>query len=112
MTADSVILLRSGCRSRMTRVGDIVTIDVSGNYMTIKLSNEDAPVVVRGSLKRCLQKLSADLFFMAGRGCAVNSLHVDRVDAAARNIVLRMKNGREIVMSRKQSRLFGRRFVL
>jgi DNA-binding LytR/AlgR family response regulator len=112
MTADSVILLRSGSRSRMTRVGDIVTIDVSGNDMTIKLSNEDAPVVVRGSLKRCLEKLPADLFFMAGRSCAVNLGQVARVDAATRNIVLRMRNGREVVMSRKRSLVFGRQFVL
>jgi DNA-binding LytR/AlgR family response regulator len=112
MTADHVVFLRAGCRSRMARVGDIVTIDVSGNNMTVKLSNEDGAVMVRGSLKRCLQKLPADLFFRAGRNCVVNLGQVARVDAAARQIALRMRDGREIVMSRKQSRLFGRQFVL
>jgi hypothetical protein len=42
----------------------------------------------------------------------VNLLQVARVDAAARNIVLRMKGGREVVMSRTQSLVFGRQFVL
>jgi DNA-binding LytR/AlgR family response regulator len=112
MTADHMVFLRAGCRSRMTRVGDIVSIDVSGNNMTIKLSNEDGAVVVRGSLKRCLQKLPAELFFKVDRNCVVNLGQVGRVDAAGRQIALRMKDGREIVMSRKQSLLFGRQFVL
>jgi len=112
MTADHVVFLRAGCRSRVARVGDIVTIDVSKNDMTIKLSGDDVAVVVRGSLERCLRKLPAELFFRACRNCVVNLGQVARVDAAARQIVLRMKNGREIVMSRKQSLLFGRQFVL
>src|SRR4029077_8195789 len=112
MTADSVVFLRDGCRSRLARVGDIMTIDVSGNNMTVKLSNEDGTVAVRGSLSRCLRKLPADLFFRVGRNCAVNLLQVARVDAAARQIVLRMKDGREIIVSRKQSLLLGRRFAL
>ena len=112
MTADHVVFLRAGYRSRLARVGDIVTIDVSKNDMTVKLSGDDGAVVVRGSLDRCLRKLPAEMFFRASRSCVVNLLQVARVDAAARNIVLRMKNGREITMSRKQSLLFGRRFVL
>ena len=112
MTADQVVFLRNGYRSRLARVGDIVSIDVSGNNMTVKLSNEDGAVVVRGSLKRCLRKLPAEVFFQAGRNCVVNLLQVARVDAAARQIVLRMKDGREIVVSRKQSLLLGRRFAL
>jgi DNA-binding LytR/AlgR family response regulator len=112
MTADHVVFLRAGCRSRVVRVGDIVTIDVAGNNMTVKLSGDEAAVVVRGSLVRCLQKLPAELFFRAGRDCVVNLGQVARVDAAARNIVLRMKGGREVVMSRKQSLVFGRQFVL
>jgi DNA-binding LytR/AlgR family response regulator len=112
MTADHVVLLRDGCRSRLARVGNIVTIDVSGNNMTVKLSGDEEAVVVRGSLRRCLRKLPAEMFFQASRDCVVNLLQVARVDAAARNIVLRMRNGREIVMSRKQSLLFGRQFVL
>jgi DNA-binding LytR/AlgR family response regulator len=112
MTADHVVFLRAGCRSRLVRVGDIVSIDVSGNNMTVKLSNEDGAVMVRGSLERCLRKLPAELFFRAGRNCAVNLLQVARVDAASRQIVLRMKNGREVVVSRKQSLVFGRQFTL
>jgi DNA-binding LytR/AlgR family response regulator len=80
--------------------------------MTVKLSGDEAPVVVRGSLARCLRKLPAEMFFRASRSCVVNLGQVARVDAAARNIVLRMKGGREVVMSRKQSLVFGRQFVL
>lgn len=111
MTADHVVLLRAGWRSRLTRVGDIVTIDVSKNDMTVKLS-DDQEVTVRGSLDRCLRKLPAEMFFRASRSCVVNLLQVARVDAASRQILLRMKNGREVVMSRKQSVVFGRQFVL
>src|SRR4029077_19692449 len=109
MTADHVVFLRDGCRSRMARVGDIVTIDVSKNDMTIKLSGDDVAGGVRGSLERCLRKVPAELFFRASRSCAVNLLQVARVDAAARQIVLRMKDGREIIVSWKQSLLLGRR---
>ena len=112
MTADHVVLLRAGCRSRLARLGDIVTIDVSQNNMTVKLSSDDATVMIRGSLDRCLRKLPAEMFFRASRSCVVNLLQVAKVDAAARNIVLRMRDGREVMMSRKQSRLFGRQFVL
>jgi len=110
--ADHVVFLRDGCRSRLVRVGDIVSIDVSGNNMTIRLSNEDRAVVIRGSLRRCLRKLPAELFFQAYRSCVVNLGQVAKVDAAARQIALRMRDGREIVMSRKQSLLLGRRFAL
>ena len=112
MTADHVVFLRDGYRGRVARVGDIVTIDVAGNNMTIGLSGDEEAVVVRGSLVQCLQKLPAELFFRANRDCVVNLGQVARADAAARNIVLRMKNGRKIVMSRKQSLVFGRRFAL
>ena len=66
MTAEHVVFLRAGCRSRLARVGDIVTIDVSKNDMTVKLS-DDQEVTVRGSLARCLQKLPAEMFFQVGR---------------------------------------------
>src|SRR4029077_19257678 len=112
MTADHVVFLRAGCRSRMARVGDIVSIDVSGNNMTIRLGNGDGAVMVRGSLERCLRKLPAELFFRASRSCVVNLGQVAKVDAAARQIVLRMRDDREVVMSRKQSLVFGRQFVL
>jgi DNA-binding LytR/AlgR family response regulator len=112
MTADNVVLLRAGCRSRLVRLGDIVTIDVCVNDMTVKLSSNDEGVVVRGSLRRCLEKLPAEMFFQVGRSCVVNLLQVAKVDAASRQISLVMKNGRQILMSRKQSLVFWRRFAL
>jgi DNA-binding LytR/AlgR family response regulator len=94
----------------MTRVGDIVTIDAAANDMIVKLAMGDE-VTIRGPLNRCLEKLP-EFFFKAERGCAVNLQQVGRVDASKRNILLVMKNGREVRMSRTQSKLFGRRFTL
>ena len=104
--------MNSGHKSKVTRVRDIVSVEVAKNDVTIKLSNGDGAYVVRGSIRKCMERLPGDLFFMACRGCLVNLLQVAKVDAAARNILLQLKDGREIAMSRKQSIRFRRELAL
>lgn len=109
VNADSVVFLNSGYRSRVVRVQDILTIQSNKNDVIISLN--DGPILVRGSITKCMDRLPTDFFFLASRGCLVNLLQVDKVDAAARNIRLAMKDGREIMMSRKQSVRFRKELV-
>ena len=111
MNADSIVFLNSGYSGRLIRVGDIAIIEVSKNDLTITLK-DGTTVVARGKLVRCAKKLPAELFFVTGRNCMVNLSQVSKVDTSARNIILTMKDGRKVMISRKQSVLFRKELVL
>ena len=88
-----------------------MTLDVEKNDMTVKLINDDKPIVIRGRLSDAYKSCRGNVL-SSGQELRVNLSHVAAVDAAARKTALRMKDGREIIMSRKQSLIFGRQFIL
>jgi len=111
MTADSFVFLNVGYKGRVVRVGDIVTINVSKNELSVRLHDKTLHVI-RGSLVNVMRKLPSDLFFVVDRNCAVNLSQIGKVNGAMRNISLQLTDGREIIVSREQSRAFRKQLTL
>jgi two-component system LytT family response regulator len=110
---ESVIFLREGWKDcRLARVGEIVSIEVSSIYMKIRLRGEEKAIEVRGSLRKVEERLPGEYFFRANRNEVVNLVEVARVNAATRSIMLVMRDGREVMVSRVRSKEFRKRWAL
>src|SRR6267142_1765735 len=110
LSVDDFIVIGKGPNGRTIRVGDISTIEVDGNYLTVR-SNGAEPCETLGSLVRCKERLPAT-FFTAGRHCIVNLAAVAKVNMSTRTAVLTMKDGMVVAVSRNQSRVLRRGFAL
>jgi DNA-binding LytR/AlgR family response regulator len=110
LTVDDFVVIGQGLNGRTIRVGDISTIEVHDNYLTVR-SNDGELYETRGSLAHCKERLPST-FFTAGRHCIVNLAAVAKVNMAIQSIVFTMKDGAEVIASRKQSRILRRDFTL
>ena len=110
LTVDDLILAGGGRGAATLRVGDISVIEVAGNYLTLR-RNDGEPVITRGSLARCKQRLP-EHFFAAGRNYMVNLAEVAKVNMASKTFVLTMKDGARVTVSRKQSRALRKALAL
>ena len=104
LTADDMVIVGEGYKGRLVRVGSISTIEVNGNDITVR-ANGCEPVTMRRSLGYCKARLPAS-FFTVGRHCMVNLAEVSKVNMASRTLVLTMKDGTTVPVSRLQSRAF------
>jgi two-component system LytT family response regulator len=110
---ESVIFLREGWKEcRMARVGDIVSIEISAMYMRVRLRGQEREIEVRGSLREVEERLPGEYFFRANRNELVNLVEVARVNAMTRQIMLVMRDGREVRVSRVRSKEFRKRWAL
>ena len=107
---NDVVLLGNGSGARVVRVGDISSVEISGNYMSVRTSDGQS-VTARGSLASCEERFPAS-FFRAGRNHFVNLAEVAKANMATRKIELEMKDGTLITMSRIASTLFRKQFSL
>ena len=110
LTCEDMILLADACKSAIVRVSEISTIDVSGNYVSVKKIDGEM-VGGRASLAHC-EKRFPPSFFRAGRNTMVNIAQVAKLNTAARNIILIMEDGTRVTMSRIQSLLFRKQLLL
>jgi len=110
LTPEDVILLGDGGGAQVVRVGDISSLEISGNYMSVR-KNDGESFTARGSLTYCEQRFPAS-FFRAGRNHLVNLAEVAKANTARRSIELTMKDGTVITMSRIASALFRKQLSL
>ena len=96
-----MILLADSGKCQIVRVGDISSLEVSGNYVSIKKRNGEM-IGGRASLAHC-EKRFPPSFFRTGRNAMVNLAEVAKLNTASRNIVLTMKDGTRVTCSRIQS---------
>ena len=113
LARDDFILLKDGYDGLIVCINDISFIEVTGgNYLSLKLNNgSPSSVTIRGSLARYEERLPTN-FFRAGRDCIVNLAEVAKVNTARKQLVLTMKDGKEILVSRIQSRLLIKQLIL
>ena len=111
MNAESIVFLSGGYKGRIVKLADIVSLKVSQNDISAHLTDQTT-IVVRGSLVKTMKKLPPEMFFSIGRDCVVNLTHVTKVDASTRNIMLKLKDGRDVTVSRQQSKVFRRQYSL
>jgi DNA-binding LytR/AlgR family response regulator len=107
---EDVVLLADRGRTQIVRVGDISSIEVDGNYISVKKTDGEV-IGGRASLTHCEKRFPPG-FFRAGRNMIVNLAEVAKLNTAARNIVLIMKDGTRVTMSRVQGVLFRKQLSL
>jgi two-component system LytT family response regulator len=92
-------------RCWLVQVSDICLLESEGNYTRLYFG-KDRPLIPR-SLSVLYEKLDPAIFFRAGRKHIVNLRWVEGVEAGVGgNLIIRLKGGPEVEMSRRQSVLF------
>lgn len=96
------IFVRDGERCWLVRWGDILLLESEGNYTRLYFDN-NRPLVPR-SLSNIEPRLDPSIFFRAGRKAIVNLRAISKVDMdPAGALVLTMRGGQQVEMSRRQS---------
>ena len=99
------VFVKEGERCWFVRVSDIFLLESEGNYTRLYFSKEQ-PLVCR-SLATLEARLDPAEFFRAGRKCIVNLKWVEGVETSVGgNLLVRMRGGRCIELSRRQSTRF------
>jgi two-component system LytT family response regulator len=96
------VFVRDGDRCWIVRLPDIFLLESEGNYTRLYFGG-DRPLI-RRSLNALEQQLDPLVFFRAGRRYIVNLKWIDKVDiAVAGGLVVTLRGGRTVEMSRRQS---------
>lgn len=99
---DDFVLLIDRAKSWLVPSSNIVTLEANGNDTIVNLA--DSKISVRRLLGKCEIKLDPLIFFRTGRSCIVNLNYVKKTTMAdAKRFMFVMQNGKEIILSRKQS---------
>ena len=89
----------------MVGTGDISLLEAHRKFTLVYLP--DGKFLVRRSLKECERRLDSSTFFRASRGCIVNLSQVKQPRLSNDgNLIFLLKNGKEVVLSRRQTILF------
>jgi two-component system LytT family response regulator len=96
------VFVRDGERCWILPVADILLLESEGNYTRVYFGKE-RPLIPR-SLAALEARLDPAMFFRAGRKHLLNLKWVERVDSGvAGNLVVTLRNGPTVAMSRRQS---------
>ncbi len=99
------VFVKEGERCWLVRVSDIFLLESEGNYTRLHFANE-RPLVCR-SLATIEERLDPTVFFHAGRRCILNLKWVESVETGVGgNLVVRMRAGVSVELSRRQSAKF------
>ena len=99
------VFVREGDRCWLVRVADISLLESEGNYTRLHFANA-RPLIPR-SLAALEEQLDPTMFFRAGRSQIVNLKWIDRVETAvAGNLLVILRDGKEVDLSRRQSLKF------
>lgn len=96
------VFVKEGDRCWLVRVSDIFLLESEGNYTRLHFANE-RPLVSR-SLTTLEERLDPAVFFRADRKCILNLKWVDRVETGVGgNLIVKLRGGRDVELSRRQS---------
>lgn len=96
------VFVRDGERCWIVRVADVFLLESEGNYTRLYFGKE-RPLIPR-SLVVIEERLDPAAFFRAGRKHIVNLKWVERVETGvAGNLVVTLRSGQSVEMSRRQS---------
>lgn len=96
------VFVRDGERCWIVRLPDIYLLESEGNYTRVNFSGERP--LIRRSLNALEEQLDPAMFFRAGRKEIVNLKWIEKVDVSvAGGLVVTLRGGRSIEMSRRQS---------
>ena len=96
------VFVKDGERCWLVKVADIFLLESEGNYTRVYFANE-RPLIPR-SLAALEEKLDPEVFFRAGRRNIVNLKWVEHVEpAVGGNLLIALRGGKTLEMSRRQS---------
>ena len=104
------VFIRDGDRCWMVRLPDIFLLESEGNYTRVWFASERP--LIRRSLNALEQDLDAAVFFRAGRKQIVNVKWIEKVDLDEAGLVVTMRGGHTVRMSRRQSARLRERMSL
>jgi DNA-binding LytR/AlgR family response regulator len=105
---DDFILLADETRAWILQTQDISYLEAYRSETLVHLAKDE--LVIRRSLHDCERRLKPSLFFRANRGCIVNLSQVSQTRFLEdERLAFLLKNGNEVVFSRRQSVLFQKR---
>ena len=89
----------------MVGTEDISLLEAHRKFTLVHLP--DGKFVVRRTLEECERRLDSSTFFRASRGCIVNLSQVKQPRLSNDgNLIFLLKDGKEVVLSRRQTVLF------
>ena len=89
----------------MVRIEDISLLEACRNFTLVHFP--DGKLLIRRSLGDCERRLDGSIFFRASRGCIVNLSQVKQPQLLEDGgLIFLLKDGQEVVFSRRQSILF------
>jgi DNA-binding LytR/AlgR family response regulator len=108
---DDVALLADETKAWIVHIQDISHLEAHQNVTLVHFAEDK--LVIRRPLHDCERRLKTSLFFRANRGCIVNLGHVKQTRFLEdERLAFLLKNGNEVVFSRRQSVLFRKRHGL
>jgi DNA-binding LytR/AlgR family response regulator len=102
------ILLTDDIELCIVRIEDISLLEACENFTLVHLPKRK--LLIKRALKECERRLDSSIFFRASRFSIVNLRHVKqpRLDKDG-SLIFVMRDGKEVVFSRRQTVLFRRR---
>jgi two-component system LytT family response regulator len=95
----------------MVGTEDISLLEAHRKFTLVHLP--DGKFLVRRSLKECERRLDSSTFFRASRGCIVNLSHVKQSRLLEDgSLIFILRDGKEVVLSGRQSILFRKTHAL
>ena len=105
---DDYIFLSDGVKYWVGSVGEIIALEVAGNYTSFFLSNGQK-LVMRGALQKWEPKLPVSHFFRANRDCIVNLKYVVEMRMYDfKRFSFTMRGDKEVILSGPQTLAFRR----
>jgi DNA-binding LytR/AlgR family response regulator len=102
---DDFALLTDDVECRVVRIEDISLLEACRNFTLVHFP--DGKLLIRRSLGDCERRLDGSIFFRASRGCIVNLSQVKQPHLLEDGgLIFLLKDGQEVVFSRRQSILF------
>ena len=104
---DDFVLLNDDIKHWIVRIEDISLLEAHQNFTIAHFPN--GKVLIRRSLADCERRLDSSMFFRASRDCIVNLSQVKQSRLSKdkdRGLIFLLKDGKEVVFSRRQSVLF------
>lgn len=101
---DDFVLLTDDVECWIVRIGDISTLEARRDQTLIRFAANQ--VLIRRPLEYYEGRLDSSLFFRASRGCVVNLGHLRRPRLENGCLIFPVRDGREIVFSRRQTARF------
>jgi DNA-binding LytR/AlgR family response regulator len=87
------------------RIEDISLLEAHQNFTIAHFPNGE--VLIQRSLADCERRLDSSMFFRASRDCIVNLSQVKQSRLSKdRGLIFLLKDGKEVVLSRRQTALF------